>query len=246
MATTRPEGEGAHEQHNHGSGTFIGRDNYGDVHNEMVDPKTKALLAKMTVQAPSLAKLLDQALRDGVISPDTVNALARAARNINEDVASALREAGRNINEDVARSLMFAGKSINPTVADQILRATEILSKATQGLSIDDLHKVAYRFERTKESLNGSAGTLERLESGTGPFSRIDTITSALNSAAERIERVVTPPPPKIIIDREATVKSFLLGGRSRNDSDRRLPDSALIQVRLPTLCGTAPGRLVT
>ena len=37
--------EGPREQHNHGSGPFIGQDNDGEIRYETLDPKTKAVLA---------------------------------------------------------------------------------------------------------------------------------------------------------------------------------------------------------
>ena len=91
--------EGPPEQHNHGPGPLIGRDNYGDIRYEMFDPKTKTALAKLSKDAPGLAKLLTQALHDGIISPDVVAALESAVRNINEDVAGRMI-AGKNINEE--------------------------------------------------------------------------------------------------------------------------------------------------
>lgn len=138
--------EGPREQHNHGSGPFIGRDNYGEIRYETLDPKTKAVLAKLSKDAPPLAKLLTKALRDGVISPDVVTALESAVRNINEDVAEALLIAGKNINEDVA---------------DKIFRAGETLSEAT-----DRLDNVCLSLDKTVERVNGgsSLGHLARLE----------------------------------------------------------------------------------
>ena len=175
----------------------------------MVDAKTKALSAKMTRQSPTLAKLLTKALEEGVISPDVVASLESAARNINEDVAFQLGHAARDINEDVARSLMYADERINPTVAQQLASAAESLSKAAKHLDFDDLRKLVDRLDGAQGSLSGTVGQMDRVQSG-GPFGRIDHITSALNSAADRIERVVTPPPPKIIIDRKAQLYSFL------------------------------------
>ena len=57
MGNSAPEHEPPREQHNHGAGTFIGGDNHGGIHLEMVDAKTKALLAKMTKQSPTLARV---------------------------------------------------------------------------------------------------------------------------------------------------------------------------------------------
>src|SRR5690242_2213708 len=102
MASTGHSGDGESriEQHNHGPGAFVGRDNYGTINT--IDPTTRKILKKLSTEAPALAKLLQKALQDGVVSPDVVHALELAARNINEDVANALFLAGRNINEDIA------------------------------------------------------------------------------------------------------------------------------------------------
>ncbi|MFF9788667.1 hypothetical protein [Streptomyces nigrescens] len=177
----------------------------------MVDAKTKALLAKMTKQSPTLARLLTKALNDGVISPDTAGSLARAARSINEDVAGQLGHAARSINEDVARSLMVAGESINPAVAKQLTDAADSLSEAVKRLDFDDLRQLVNRFEGAQGTLSEVTTRMDRLQSG-GPFSRMDHVTDALNSAAERMEYLVTPPPPKIIIDRKAQWYSFVWG----------------------------------
>ncbi|MBF6046030.1 AAA family ATPase [Streptomyces sp. NRRL B-1677] len=50
MGDSDSEQEAHREQHNHGPGAFIGGDNYGGIHFEMVDAKTKALLLKATEQ----------------------------------------------------------------------------------------------------------------------------------------------------------------------------------------------------
>jgi hypothetical protein len=184
--------EGPHEQHNHGSGPFIGRDNFGNIRYELLDPKTKIVLAKLSTDAPALAKLLTTALRDGVISPDVVAALESAVRNINEDVASSLRLAGQNINEDVAWSLRRAGENINEDVADKLLRAANTLSEARRGLD-HAVEQVNYMGGgRNLDHLIGLAGTI--------------------TDAAERIESVVTPPPARIIVDWTARFKAFLWG----------------------------------
>ncbi|MBS2545305.1 hypothetical protein KGQ19_00335 [Catenulispora sp. NL8] len=102
ISTSFSEDDPPPEQNNHGSGTFIGRDNYGPI--QAVDAKTKELLAKILVEAPALGKLLERALREGVISPDIASAISYAAHSINEDVAASLYVASRRINEDVADS----------------------------------------------------------------------------------------------------------------------------------------------
>ena len=181
--------EGPHEQHNYGLGPLIGRDNYGDIRYETLDSKTKAVLAKLSKDAPALAGLLTKALRDGIVSPDTVAALESAVRSINEDVASALIFAAQNINEDVADSLWRAGKNINPEVADQTLRAAKALSEAT--LELDNV--------------------MARVNGGNG-LSRLTGLAGTITSAADRIEHVFTPPAPEIIVNRKATFKAFVLG----------------------------------
>ncbi|GIG85114.1 hypothetical protein [Plantactinospora endophytica] len=125
MTASTPD-HGPRDQHNHSSGIFVGR----DLNIETLDAKTKALLAKLSKDAPALANLLATALRDGVISPDVAFALGAAARSINEDVASLLYRASRCINEDVAHMLRRAGESINPEVAQQISTASTTLEQA--------------------------------------------------------------------------------------------------------------------
>ena len=181
--------EGPREQHNHGPGPFIGRDNYGDIRYEMLDLKTKAAMERLSKDAPGLANLLTKALRDGIISPDTVAALESAVRNINEDVASALLLAGKNINEDVASSLEYAGRNINENVANKIFQAAETLREATSGL------------DYSIDKVNGGSG-----------LARLAGVAGVITEAAGRIERVVTPPPPQIIVNRMAVFKAFLLG----------------------------------
>jgi hypothetical protein len=165
MVASHPGQRGPREQHNHGPGTFVGRDNYGPI--EMVDTKTKAVLEKLSREAPALGRLLSNALRDGIISPDTVSALEFAARSINDDVANSLRIAGRNINEDVASSLRCAGENISA--------ASKTLAES------------AIKFENIVARLDDSYGT--RL------VDHLDTIAQDEGSEAERIQRVFTLPP---------------------------------------------------
>ncbi|MEV5950370.1 hypothetical protein [Streptomyces sp. NPDC051993] len=211
------------EQHNHGPGTFIGGDHHGDIRNEVVDPNTKALLVKMNKQNPALAKLLTKALRDGVISPDIARSLARAAHSINEDVAGLISRASRSINEDVASSLMYAGERINPAVANQLTQAAETLSQAAKELDLDELSRLVTGFEETNasmtntaremdRSLSGMTGGIDRLGYPNGPLGRLGTVTDALTDAADRIERTVTPPPPRLIINRQAQINAFFWG----------------------------------
>jgi hypothetical protein len=129
--------DGPRDQHNYGSGTFIGRDNYAPIRYELLDPRTKSTLAKLSRAAPELSEILKRALTEGVISPDAVVALQRAVQNINMDVAEALLVAGRNINQDVADALMIAGHNINDQVAE--------------------------RFDQVRTGLKDTAGDLEQI-----------------------------------------------------------------------------------
>jgi hypothetical protein len=181
-----------HEQNNYGPGAFIGRDNYGDISYEMVDPQTKSMLAKLSEDAPDLAKLLREALNDGVISPDVAEALMFAVRNINEDVAEALLVAGHNINADVASVLESAGQNINRDVAAEILQAAQTLSGVRRELN---------------HSLSSLDQTVGRVNSESG-LGHLAAIAGAIITAAERIECAVTPPRPRKI----ALIKAFLLG----------------------------------
>ena len=62
------------DQINTGSGTFIAGDSFSF---EMIDAKTKDLLAKIVKVAPDLGRLLQQSLRQGFIDPDTAAAVPR-------------------------------------------------------------------------------------------------------------------------------------------------------------------------
>ncbi|MGP3635963.1 hypothetical protein ACTU45_21830 [Streptomyces sp. 24-1644] len=210
------------EQHNHGSGAFVGRDNHGEIRVEMLDAQTKAYLREMSKEAPGLARLLRKAVRDGAISPDIADALAMAARSINEDVANALRDASRSINPDVAHLLSAAGSNINEDVARRVAQAAEDLTVASRRLAPDDFAKVITRFEeglatlerltRTFNGLQDLPREIERLQNPDRPFGRLEQIGIVLSSAAERIEATVTPPPPRLIVDRKAQLSAFIWG----------------------------------
>jgi hypothetical protein len=180
--------EGPREQHNYGSGPFIGGNNYAPIRYETLDPKTRMALAKLSTDAPELAELLKRSFREGIISPDIVDALVSAVRNINEDVAESLRFAGQNINEDVAESLRFAGQNINEDVA-------ESLRFAGQNINSEVADRITRAADRVDEAMRG-----------------LDYALPSLNNTAERIERVITPPPPEIIVNRMVTFKAFLCG----------------------------------
>lgn len=175
--------EGPRDQHNHGPGTFIGGDNYGLVRNELIDPKTKTTLAKLSEDAPALSNLLRKALHDGVISPEAVAALQTAVRNINMDVADALMLAGRNINSEVADALMFAGQNINEGVANKIIQVKEDLSDTTREL------------DRVLDSLRETVGQVSGLQRESDLGYQFGS-ASGVPGAAQRTARVVTRPSP--------------------------------------------------
>lgn len=177
------------EQHNHGPGTFIGRDNYGTIN--AIDKTTQAILKKLSQEAPALARLLRQALRDGVVSPDVVHALEYAARRINEDVANALLFAGRNINGDVASMLMNAG------------------------IKISEACEFIFRMERTLEEFERISRALCSLAQSNARNSLIGQLNEVVDSIrihADRIEGVVTPPPAQIVVNWKPTFYAFAIG----------------------------------
>ncbi|MFD0061742.1 hypothetical protein [Streptomyces sp. NPDC056690] len=212
------------EQHNHGSGAFVGGDNKGVIRIEQLDAKTKGYLARITKEAPALGRMIRKALQEGTISPDTADQLMFAARSINEDVAHSLLQASSRLNEDVAHSLWDSSRRLNEDVAHQMSQAAHDLDVASKRLHPDDLSKVITRFEsglqdlerltRAVSELRTLAGDIERLQQPHQPFGRIEKIGDALNSAAERIEARVTPPPPRTIRvrDKKAQQNWFIAG----------------------------------
>jgi hypothetical protein len=127
-------GEIVRSQNNIGSGLFVGGDNRGSINYQVVDAQTRAWLAKTAKVAPDLARLLDTALSDGIISRNAVDALTMAAHNINADVADALMVAGSNINADVADSLSCAGRNINASIAESLRGSADKLAGERQAL----------------------------------------------------------------------------------------------------------------
>jgi hypothetical protein len=219
------------EQNNHGSGAFVGGDNHGEIRIEAVDPKTKALLGKMSKQAPDLARLLRRSLQAGVISEDTASSLAIAARSINEDVANTLREASQRINEDVAGLLTHASHSINEDVASQMSDAAHRLSDASRKLNFDELDRIVTRLdgslrdrghddlsslvtrlESSLDSLSGLTRQVDGLRSNDSSFTQVEQLGTRLSKVADRIEARVTPPPPRILPDHRGRMQAFFWG----------------------------------
>jgi hypothetical protein len=91
-------------------GDFNGNDIY-----EQLDARSRATLAKLSEDAPALASLLEEALRDGLISPGVIDDLRSA---LDDDVLHVLRMVGRNLSEEVVLDLRIAGENINKAVTE--------------------------------------------------------------------------------------------------------------------------------
>ena len=113
--------EGPREQHNYGSGAFIGRDMHGDIRYEMLDPKTKDRAGEAIQGCSRLADLLKRlsvmvssprmsSLRFKVRSETSMRMLpwrsGLRGRTSTRMLPSRLEYAGRNINEDVANTIL--------------------------------------------------------------------------------------------------------------------------------------------
>ncbi|MFJ2861597.1 hypothetical protein [Kitasatospora sp. NPDC087314] len=219
-------------QNNYGNGAFIGGDQHGDIniHHE-IDPKTKATLAKLGKSAPRLSQMLENALRDGIISPDTASQLSVAARSINEDVADRLTYASHRINEDVAGLLTHASRSINEDVASQIAHAADQLSQLSTRIdfeSLDNLARrlegilgshnngsfgeLAVRLESSIESLGAATDQMNHLKGGSIHTAELKQVTLSLAEIAKRVEARVTPPPPIVLPDWEGRLRWLGIG----------------------------------
>lgn len=232
MTTDAPTPQEPRTVQNNFGGAFVGRDHHGNIniHNE-IDPQTKATLTKLGKSAPALSQMLEKALRDGVISPDTVSQLSLAARSINEDVADQISRASHRINEDVAGLLTHASQSINEDVAGQLTHAADRLSNASAKLDFDSLDLLVRRLEGVLGHADGSDfnGLATRLENGLNDLStathqvgslkgdstqtaRLEQVTRSLTDIAKRVEARVTPPPPVILSDWEGRLRWFGVG----------------------------------
>ncbi|MFE7155325.1 hypothetical protein [Streptomyces sp. NPDC057636] len=204
----------SHVQINSGAGAFVGRDHHGDIniHHE-IDPQTRVTLTKIERIAPGLASMLEEALRDGVISPETASQLSSATRSINEDVAGQISRASQRLNEDVARLLGHASESINEDVARQLSQAAEQLSHADpmvrrlEGLldpqGHSSLHRVVTRLESSLNELSEAASRAVSQRGDSPQTGKLEQVTMSLNEIARRVEARVTPPPPVVLPDWE-------------------------------------------
>jgi len=191
MMAPPPGQERPFEQNNNGPGTFIGRDNYGPI--EMVDAKTKAVLEKLSKEAPMLGQLLSKALQDGVISPAAARSLEYAARSINDDVTNALLIAGRNINEDVANSLAEAGRNINRDAVAKLETVGNVMKENVE------------KYQCTANRIFDTSTTLEDL------VNRLHEAASGLDG---RIKSVQTSTAPSVItsVNWRVTARAFAWG----------------------------------
>ncbi|WKU07464.1 hypothetical protein [Micromonospora sp. HUAS LYJ1] len=161
----------------------------------MVDSKTKAVLDKISHDAPKLGTLLTKALRDGVISPDTALALSAAAHNINADVAEALWAASRSINVDVAEMLIVSSNSINMEVASTISRAAGDLERIPEGL-----RNIAAEMREITAEMHTAAQEIRELLGAVQAHGDFDSSISAILGASENLamaaSRVAPQPKP--------------------------------------------------
>lgn len=155
MSTTFPEPYGPRDQHNHADGTFVGRDLV--YRFEQLDGKTKAVLHNLGKDAPALRKVIEKALREGVISAEGILALETAARNINEDVAEALWHAAQHINEDVATTIVLSSSKLDESIQDLDARLERLQSASgtLQSLrpSVDDWERIAADVDAAAQNL---------------------------------------------------------------------------------------------
>lgn len=170
-------------QTNSGSGSIVNGHNFGRI--ETMDAKTKAVLEKLSSDAPDLALLLKKSLREGMISPDVARSLSIAARNINEDVAEALWAASRKINHEVAEMLLAASHRINPQVASKI------------SLAADELDKLPQRLEQNIAEMRAVARQVEELSSIVHAYGNFDNNISAILGASENLAMAANQVAPQ-------------------------------------------------
>jgi hypothetical protein len=143
------------QQFHFGNGPQIGRDNYAPIKYEvLLDARIKALVEKFAATAPGLAKAIERAARDGIMSSESIAALDRVADHINWDVATILSNVGDHINWDVAEILLSASKGINGEVARQFSEVQHELSSTKDELN------------QSLSSLRETVGELRRLQAG--------------------------------------------------------------------------------
>ena len=151
-----------------GSGAYLAGDNNGVLFQHAIDTPTRKALATIAMTSKPLAKLLERALREGVISTEVAAAVERAARAINVDVAEALTFAARRIDHDVAELLASAARRINPDVANQLSQAATTISDATKG--VDGLDRLATRIEDAAREIAQATGIHDKAAAPRGSY----------------------------------------------------------------------------
>jgi hypothetical protein len=147
------------QQFHFGNGPQIGRDNYAPIKYEvLLDPRIKALVEKLAATAPGLAKDIERAARDGIMSPEAIAILDRVAGQINWDVATILSNVGKHINWDVAGMLLSASNGINGEVARQFSEVQHELSstKGELNQSLSSLRETVDELRRLQAGVNSS------------------------------------------------------------------------------------------
>ncbi|MEW1867759.1 hypothetical protein AB0420_06145 [Streptomyces caelestis] len=197
-----------HVQINYGDGAFVGRDHHGDIniHHE-IDPQTRVTLTKIGRIAPGLSQMLEQALRDGVISPETASQLSLAARSINEDIAGQISRASRSINEDVAHQLCHAAEQLSSASKKLDFEKLDHMVRRLEGLldpqGGNNLHRVATRLEGSLSELSEATHRVGNLKGHSPQTGKLEQVTMSLAEIARRVEARVTPPPPVVLPDWE-------------------------------------------
>ena len=122
--------EGPSQNHS-GQGPNIGRDLNGNViYKQQLDAESKAALRQVSEDTPALRRLLEEALRDGLISPELVQALQEA---LNEDVLHVLTVVAQHLTEDVAMEFHVAGQTIKKVVTVDFPAVTQDLGDREVG-----------------------------------------------------------------------------------------------------------------
>jgi hypothetical protein len=143
------------QQFHFGHGPQIGRDNYAPIKYEvLLDARIKDLVEKFAATAPGLAKAIEKAARDGIMSPEAIAALDRIADHINWDIATILSNVGDHINWDVAETLQSASRGINREVANQFSEVQQELNSTKSELN------------QSLDSFRETIGELRSLQTG--------------------------------------------------------------------------------
>lgn len=147
-----------------GYGPQIVGPNYGDIKYD-IDPKTRAMLTKLSKDAAELADIGKQALRDGFMSQNTLIALKNAAQHVNDDLVDRLGYATRNLNEDNVDRLGYATQNLSEDNVDRLWWATHNITEETLDrlcrATRDINGETADRFVNANNELQTTARSLE-------------------------------------------------------------------------------------